>query len=187
MGDRACEQISVRLLPNEREASRVETAKGLLLDRYAPPSVVVNKNDGVQFYHGSLKNFLQFPSGEPTTNLLEMTVEGLRTSLRGALHKAITELQAHDFNNLLTIISGNLEILEEGIKDQASRDLIQRAESAARVGARALSDDSCCLVANASSIPNEIAAGMAEMLRRTLGEPYCSQIQVSSRSLDYAG
>jgi len=42
---------------------------------------------------------------------------------------------AHDFNNLLTVITGNLELLEMRIKDQAQLDLLKEALEAAELGA----------------------------------------------------
>jgi PAS domain S-box-containing protein len=81
---------------------------------------------------------------------------------------------AHDFNNLLTVITGNLEFLDAQLKDKTSRDLVHRADEAARMGAqligrlltfgrqRKLNPEVVNL--------NEIALGMTEILRRTLGE-----------------
>ncbi|HEX5998770.1 MAG TPA: chemotaxis protein CheB [Hyphomicrobiaceae bacterium] len=77
-----------------RQLSRIETARRLLLERYAPASVVVNRRYEAQFFHGALKNYLQFPDGEPTTNIIDMAQEGLRPKLRTALQKAMTESQS---------------------------------------------------------------------------------------------
>jgi two-component system CheB/CheR fusion protein len=81
---------------------------------------------------------------------------------------------AHDFNNLLTVITGNLEFLDEQLKDKTSRDLIYRADEAARMGARLISrlltfGRQRKLNPEVVSL-NEIALGMTEILRRTLGE-----------------
>jgi signal transduction histidine kinase/CheY-like chemotaxis protein len=81
---------------------------------------------------------------------------------------------AHDFNNLLTVITGNLEFLDQQLKDQASRDLIQRADEAARMGARLIGrlltfGRQRKLNPEVVNL-NEIALGMTEILRRTLGE-----------------
>ena len=72
-----------------RQLSRIETAKRLLLERYAPAAVVVNRRHEAQFFHGALKNYIQFRDGEPTTNIIELALEGLRPKLRTALQKAI--------------------------------------------------------------------------------------------------
>jgi CheY-like chemotaxis protein len=81
---------------------------------------------------------------------------------------------AHDFNNLLTVITGNLEFLDQQLKDKASRDLIQHADEAARMGARLIGrlltfGRQRKLSPEVVNL-NEIALGMTEILRRTLGE-----------------
>jgi two-component system CheB/CheR fusion protein len=90
-GEPLTEEVATPTAAHVRQLSRVETAKRLLLERYAPASVVVNRHYEAQFFHGPLKNYLQFPDGEPTINIVEMALEGLRPKLRTALQKAIAE------------------------------------------------------------------------------------------------
>ncbi|HEX5998774.1 MAG TPA: chemotaxis protein CheB [Hyphomicrobiaceae bacterium] len=75
------------------QRSRVETVRRRLLERYAPAAVVINRRQEVQFFHGPLKNYFQFPDGEPTTNIMEMALEGLRPKLRSALQEAMAQSQ----------------------------------------------------------------------------------------------
>jgi PAS domain S-box-containing protein len=81
---------------------------------------------------------------------------------------------AHDFNNLLTVITGNLEFLDQQLKDKTSRDLVHGADEAARMGARLIGrlltfGRQRKLNPEVVNL-NEIALGMTEILRRTLGE-----------------
>jgi two-component system CheB/CheR fusion protein len=85
--DKAAPPAAVHL----QSLSRAEKAKRLLLERYAPPSVLVNRRHEAQFFHGALKDYLQVPDGEPTTNIVEMAVEGLRPTLRAALREAAAQ------------------------------------------------------------------------------------------------
>jgi PAS domain S-box-containing protein len=85
---------------------------------------------------------------------------------------------AHDFNNLLTVITGNLEFLDTQLKDKTSWDLIQRADEAARMGAR-LIGRLLTFGRQRKLIPevvnlNEIALGMTEILRRSSASRSCS-------------
>ena len=81
---------------------------------------------------------------------------------------------AHDFNNLLTIVTGNHELLDARIKDEAHRALLTRANEAALMGSRLTGR----LLAFARRHPldivpidlNEQVRGMVDLLRRTLGE-----------------
>jgi two-component system CheB/CheR fusion protein len=79
--------------PPVRQRGRVETVRRLLLERYAPASVVVNRRYEVQFLQGPLKSYLRYPDGEPTSNIMEMALEGLRPKLRSALHEAMAQSQ----------------------------------------------------------------------------------------------
>ena len=81
---------------------------------------------------------------------------------------------AHDFNNLLTVISGNLELLDMRIEGEPERDLIRRADEAARMGAR-LTGRLLTFSSRRALQPtlvnlNDTTVGMTELLRRTLGE-----------------
>ena len=66
----------------QREAER------LLLNRYAPPSVLVNGQFEIQHFRGRTSPFLEAPAGQPTTNILRMAREGLFMELRSALTEA---------------------------------------------------------------------------------------------------
>jgi PAS domain S-box-containing protein len=81
---------------------------------------------------------------------------------------------AHDFNNLLTVITGNLELLDMRLEDETARDLVRRADEAARMGARLtgrLLTFSRRRRLQPSRIDlNEAVLGMMELMRRTLGE-----------------
>jgi PAS domain S-box-containing protein len=81
---------------------------------------------------------------------------------------------AHDFNNLLTIVLGNLELLEEKLTDEDERALLGRAADAAQMGARLtsrlLSFARRRRLAPATLNLNDLVLGIAELLKRSLGE-----------------
>ncbi len=99
-----------------------------------------------------------------------------------ALHKAqrmeafgqLTGGIAHDFNNLLTVIMGNHELLEMRLEDAKNRMLLRRAQEAAEMGARLTAR--LLTFARRRQLEtivldlNDQVIGMAELLRRTLGE-----------------
>jgi PAS domain S-box-containing protein len=81
---------------------------------------------------------------------------------------------AHDFNNLLTIISGNLELLEESISSAQDHELLSRAARAADSGARLTNRLLTFarrrqLSAEVINLNDQVRA-MTELLRRTLGD-----------------
>ena len=57
----------------------------MLLEAYAPASVLINKRYQVLYFHGPTSRYLQQPSGEPTLDLLSMAHDELGTKLRSAL------------------------------------------------------------------------------------------------------
>jgi two-component system CheB/CheR fusion protein len=62
-----------------------------LLERYTPPSVVIDREHRVTYYHGKTERFLAQPTGEPTRDLLELAREDVRGAVRQALQKAIED------------------------------------------------------------------------------------------------
>jgi two-component system, chemotaxis family, CheB/CheR fusion protein len=59
-----------------------------LIERYAPPSVVVNADHEVVHLSAHAGSFLKFAGGEPTMNLMRVVLPELRVELRGALVRA---------------------------------------------------------------------------------------------------
>lgn len=101
--------------------------------------------------------------------------EALRKAQRMEAYGHLTGGVAHDFNNLLTIIMGNQELLEMRLKDERDLALIKRAQDAAEMGAR-LTGRLLTFARRRQLEPtvvhlNDQLSGLAELLRRTLGEP----------------
>jgi chemotaxis methyl-accepting protein methylase len=61
------------------------------LREYSPAAVLINRRYEVLYVTGSVVDYLEFPTGELSKDLLAMARAGLRTRLRAACHKAITE------------------------------------------------------------------------------------------------
>ena len=81
---------------------------------------------------------------------------------------------AHDSNNLLTVITGNLELLEDELGEHPGLKYLRQAQEAALMGARLNQrlrtfSRRRRLAAEVINLNNEVL-GMSELLRRTLGE-----------------
>ncbi|HLF12706.1 MAG TPA: CheR family methyltransferase, partial [Gammaproteobacteria bacterium] len=61
----------------------------LLAEDFAPASALVNRKYEILSVQGPLVNYLEFPPGEITRDLMAMARQGLRTKIRAACHKAI--------------------------------------------------------------------------------------------------
>jgi two-component system CheB/CheR fusion protein len=77
-----------RSTPKPDGRSLHEEATRLLLQKYGPPSVVVDENLQIVQFRGQTGRFLEPASGEPNLNLLKMAREGLLFPLRSALQIA---------------------------------------------------------------------------------------------------
>ncbi len=105
-----------------------------------------------------------------------------RNRITSALHQAqkmealgqLTGGIAHDFNNMLTVVSGNLELLENRINDSLNLELLSEARAAADLGAD-LTARLLSFARKSSLIPatvniNEAVLSLVELLRRSLGD-----------------
>lgn len=87
------------VFPAIKEAQLSTMIEKLLLNRFAPASVVVNSRGDIVFIHGRTGMFLEPPQGHPRTNIVEMAREGLQFELAAALRKCATDgvdVQADD-------------------------------------------------------------------------------------------
>lgn len=64
-----------------------------LAERFAPASVLIDSNYQVLHFHGPTEEFLTQPEGAPTFDLLSLAREGLRMTVRNAVHQAIKTSQ----------------------------------------------------------------------------------------------
>lgn len=100
--------------------------------------------------------------------------EELRQSQKMEAIGQLTGGLAHDFNNLLTVISGNLEMIEDKLSDEKLRPLLREAQDATDDGAKLTGQ----LLAFGRRQPlnpklvdvSHLVSGFSELLRRTLGE-----------------
>ncbi|TIU30441.1 MAG: PAS domain S-box protein, partial [Mesorhizobium sp.] len=74
--------------PAESAAPAAETARRALLERYAPASVLIDRKGRALYFHGTTRDYLEQPPGEPTRDLLSMVREGLTLKLRSAIRDA---------------------------------------------------------------------------------------------------
>jgi two-component system CheB/CheR fusion protein len=68
-----------------------EVTRRLLLEHFAPAAVLINRKYEILYYFGPCTRYLELPTGQPTHDLSLMAREGLRTRLRGAVHRALRE------------------------------------------------------------------------------------------------
>ena len=65
-----------------------EALRDGLLDLFAPPSVLVDRQLRILYFHGATERYLRQPRGRPRQNLLDMAPHGLRSPIRRAVRAA---------------------------------------------------------------------------------------------------
>jgi len=166
------------------ELKRLQEAKGVSCERETAPPLTIRcrRKSGETFPAEAVASVLRDQGGSfvgfltLNRDISQQVVqdEALRKSQRMEAIGQLTGGIAHDFNNLLTIITGNHELLEMELEDAEQRDLLARANNAALMGAR-LTSRLLTFARQRRLDPvvldlNEQVLGMAELLRRTLGE-----------------
>jgi two-component system CheB/CheR fusion protein len=68
-----------------------DLSQRLLLDAYAPASVLINRKYECLYYLGATDRYLRLVSGEPSRDLLAMARDGLRNKIRAAIQQASDE------------------------------------------------------------------------------------------------
>jgi two-component system CheB/CheR fusion protein len=82
---------SMSKTPAFREAHIATAIEHALLNRFAPPSIVVNDRGDIVYIHGRTGAYLEPAQGEPRNNVLAMAREGLCIELASALQECVAQ------------------------------------------------------------------------------------------------
>ena len=77
-----------------------------LLEKFATPSALVNREFDILYLSESAGRFLSFKGGEPSNNLLKLVPPDLLPDLRSALFTASREKKAVEFDDIRALING---------------------------------------------------------------------------------
>jgi two-component system CheB/CheR fusion protein len=66
-----------------------EISRQILMERFAPPSVLVNDSGDILYVHGRTGKYLEPASGEASMNVFNMAREGLRLEIGALVRKAL--------------------------------------------------------------------------------------------------
>ena len=80
-----------------------------MLEHYAPACVVSNAQGEAVYFSGRTGRYLEPPPGTPTMHLLSMAREGLRPTLRAALHQAVTRHQRVVYEQVPVQTNGDVQ------------------------------------------------------------------------------
>jgi two-component system CheB/CheR fusion protein len=80
-----------RLAAYEPRTDFKDTARRVLCELFTPAAVLINSGYHILYYNGPTTDYLELPSGEPTSFLLELLRKGLLAPVRGACQTALRD------------------------------------------------------------------------------------------------
>ncbi|MEX2173263.1 MAG: CheR family methyltransferase [Pirellulaceae bacterium] len=104
-----------RAAPEPRPSPSQVDVNRIVLERYAPPGVVVDEELRILQFRGQTGRFLEPAAGDASLNLLKMCREGLMHGLRTAIHEA-KENETPIRREGLRVRQGNNEVLQVTIE-----------------------------------------------------------------------
>jgi two-component system, chemotaxis family, CheB/CheR fusion protein len=90
--------FAISSVPKEPNIAR--SIERMIVEEYAPASVVINEQGEVVYFAGDTGKFLKPPAGSPTNKLVALARENLRLELRTIVHRAISSKQEAVRKNL---------------------------------------------------------------------------------------
>jgi two-component system CheB/CheR fusion protein len=105
-----------------REANFSELAKRMLLQLYAPASVMTDLHGNILFVHGETGRYLRPAPGHATLNVIEMAREGLQLELRTAIYAAVNEGTPTINKELSVKTNGDFSIISFSLRRQVNPD-----------------------------------------------------------------
>nr|WP_277620031.1 CheR family methyltransferase [Rufibacter ruber] len=72
----------------KRESTMSTAVHRIMLDQFAPPSVIINAKGDIFYIHGRTGRYLEPAPGQAKLNIFDMAREGLNYELNSAIHKA---------------------------------------------------------------------------------------------------
>ncbi len=89
-----------------RKPGIIELTQRLLLNTFAPPTVIADEKGEILYIHGQTGKYLEPAAGLASLNLLDMVREGLRFELRSAFHNVIARKKESRYSGLKVRTNG---------------------------------------------------------------------------------
>jgi len=91
-------------------------ADQLILQNYAPPSVLINQEGDILYITGRTGKYLEPAAGKANMNIYAMAREGLRAELLGAIRKARQSFEPVNVKNIKIDANGGTQLLNITVK-----------------------------------------------------------------------
>jgi len=155
------------------QASVLQLTQRTLANRYAPASVVIDRQQRVIFFHGPTERFMVQPAGEPTREILSLARDALRASLRRTIEASMSTRQAAkgpavtiDFAGRTRVVEPHVAPLDERLAPDHFLVVFEErleAESDAAAQVPISTDDRQLLETELSRMREELQGYIAEL------------------------
>lgn len=122
--DRAVKTPDDTVIKN-KEINYAELTKKILLQSYAPPSVITDEKGNILYIYGDTGKYLKPPPGKPSLNIVDMAREGLQLELKAAIHRVISKKTKVNCKNLNIKTNGGFKKINFTVKSLRDSGLIQ--------------------------------------------------------------
>src|SRR5262249_27517077 len=109
----------------ELGASMADLSKQLLLERFVPPSVLVNETGDILYIQGRTGRYLEPASGEAAMNVFAMAKEGLRLELGGLIRKALLQRREIVQDGLRVQVNGGYQPIRVLVRPVSGRSFMR--------------------------------------------------------------
>ena len=88
----------------------------LLIERYAPPTVIVNNDGRIVFIHGRVGKYLEPAEGVANLSIVDMAREGIKFELNSAINEAILKNKEVEYKNLDVKTNGSYQTINLAVR-----------------------------------------------------------------------
>jgi two-component system, chemotaxis family, CheB/CheR fusion protein len=110
---------------NTATSGSAATAADRILERYAPPYVVVDTEGSVLHFSNRTGKYLEAAPGMPSRDILSMARRGLRVELRAALREAVKTGRTVERRRVNVELDGDIQPITLTVEPLPSRDAVQ--------------------------------------------------------------
>lgn len=107
--------------PVEGAVSLSEISQKVLLERFVPPSVLVNEQGDILYIQGRTGRYLEPASGEAVMNIFTMAREGLRLELAALVRKALLQRREIERDGLRVKVNGGYQSVKILVRPLSGR------------------------------------------------------------------
>jgi two-component system CheB/CheR fusion protein len=106
-------------------ASMAELSRHMLLERFVPPSVLVNETGDILYIQGRTGRYLEPASGEAAMNIFSMAKEGLRLELGSLIRKALLQRREIVRDGLRVQVNGGYQAVRVVVRPISGRSYMR--------------------------------------------------------------